>query len=654
MHDLREPARATPPAPQADLSSVAQPVQRSVWSHWRGRVAGMLDRGEPAVALPAAGVAAVLLAATVVLGGWMWQAAEHAAADRRLAEVAALADTLAAASGHLLEVDDASGVRKLIAETGVRHDLDTLRLELADGRRIADLNPARIDTMTLPRSLGAAGVDETAVVEEDLLRLSRLVRVPGRGQAVLRVEASIGSGGVTPWEPLLGLLCVAAVTLAGLWLVYRHARRRLSTLGAIREALHELSREDAVEESLALSERFGEEAELWNTLLRGGHLRRRDALAERVGRQGGGANTGMGNIAHACDMLKSGMVVVSPSGEVVYANGAGAVFANVQRDELIGQPLVEVLRDPRLIDAVRAALDEGQRRRSTLEIDRASSENMNGEKSTDGDDEAMGSGVLRYSIRPLRAQDGGGAVVVIDDITQQRVAEESRNTFVAQATHELRTPLTNIRLYVETALDEGEEDPQLRGRCLNVINTESMRLESMVSDMLQVSQIEAGSLVLDTGDVRLDALLPELDTIYRAQAEEKNIDFSINLPPKLPVLQGDREKLAMAMHNLLGNAMKYTPEGGRVTVNIETDGAFTFEVTDTGIGIADGDAKRVFDKFYRANDERVGKITGSGLGLALAREVVRLHGGDITLDSRLNQGSTFTLSVPMQEAAKVG
>ncbi len=650
-----------PPSPSAahegptDASAVtpAPACVRGVVTRWRTRVKWMFGRDEPAVAVPAAGVAAILLGATLMLGLSMWQGQQTAAHRERVAEVVAMADTLAAAAGRMLEEGDAAGVRKLVADAGVHYEMVQLKLELNNGLRLADLNPSHIDTLDPPDAWGAAGVDPEPRVEGDLVRVQRLVSVPGRGQAVLHAAGSIAPAEPAAWEPLLGLLGVAGVTLAGLWLVYRHARRRISTLAAIREALHELARDDAVEQSLTLSTRFGEEATLWNTLLHGGQLRRRDAVVEQLDQKPGHAHGSGGLISHACDMLKSGMVVVDPRGQVTYANGAGSVFLNTRRDELLGQPLADRFHDPKLAAALQAALDEGQRRRSTLEIDRDGPLTADADHRDPANATTLGTGVLRYSIRPLRAQDGGGAVIVIDDVTQQRVAEESRNTFVAQATHELRTPLTNIRLYVETALEEGEHDASLRGRCLNVINAESKRLEAMVSDMLQVSQIEAGSLELDTGDVRLETLLPELETIYRAQAQEKHIDFSMNLPPKLPVLQGDREKLAMALHNLIGNAMKYTPERGRVTVNIESDGNLQVEVIDSGIGIAEADARKVFDKFYRANDERVGKITGSGLGLALAREVVRLHGGDITLESRLNQGSTFTLTIPIHEAAAV-
>lgn len=242
-------------------------------------------------------------------------------------------------------------------------------------------------------------------------------------------------------------------------------------------------------------------------------------------------------------------------------------------------------------------------------------------------------------------------MILIEDVTQQRVADAARNVFVAQASHELRTPLTNIRLYVEQLLD-GEPTPDDRAQAINVISQESRRLERIVSDMLSVAEIEAGQLRIVEDDVRLDALFADLEADYRAQAEDKNLDLRFDLPPKLPVIQGDRDKIALALHNLIGNALKYTPAGGTVRVIVADDEQnLTVDVVDTGIGISPEDAERVFDKFYRAKDRRVAELTGTGLGLALAREVIRLHGGEVTVQSELDKGSTFTLSIPIHARA---
>jgi len=256
--------------------------------------------------------------------------------------------------------------------------------------------------------------------------------------------------------------------------------------------------------------------------------------------------------------------------------------------------------------------------------------------------------VLRVTVRPVVVHDQTNAVVMIEDVTQQHHAEQSRASFVARATHELRTPLTNIRLYADQAVELADDDPAERSRALNVINQESRRLERLVGDMLNSAEIESGSMSLRDDDVRLDALVKDLQEDYLAQAKQRGIELVFDLPPKMPVLHADREKLALAMHNLVGNALKYTDKGGtvRVTCSTTEDGGFRFDVADTGFGIAPEDQPHLFDAYFRSEDERVRHVTGTGIGLSLARDVVRLHGGDISVESALNEGSTFMLSIP--------
>ena len=159
--------------------------------------------------------------------------------------------------------------------------------------------------------------------------------------------------------------------------------------------------------------------------------------------------------------------------------------------------------------------------------------------------------------------------------------------------------------------------------------------------------------LVDDYDVRLDKVFEELAADYKEQAVEKQISLTFDLPPKFPVIQGDRDKLMVTLHNLLGNALKYTPAQGRVTVALRTDASHVVvEVTDTGIGVRPEEHQQIFEKFYRAKDPRVAKITGTGLGLALAREIARLHGGDVAVQSELDKGSTFTLTLPSRVLAQ--
>ncbi|MFG0315382.1 MAG: sensor histidine kinase, partial [Phycisphaerales bacterium] len=233
-------------------------------------------------------------------------------------------------------------------------------------------------------------------------------------------------------------------------------------------------------------------------------------------------------------------------------------------------------------------------------------------------------------------------------------SNQSQNAFIAQATHELRTPLTTIRLYCDEAIEADSDEAQIVEKSLNVISSEARRLERIVGDMLCVSEIEAGSLSIRREKFRTGQLFDELQHDYEAQAKEKSIELSFDLPPKFPTIDADRDRLGQAIHNLVGNAIKYTPSGGKVSVTASFDenDAMSVAISDTGIGIDESQQERIFERFTRAEDRRIAHVTGSGLGLALARQIARLHGGDITLESEIDQGSTFTMFIPGTVSAK--
>jgi len=416
--------------------------------------------------------------------------------------------------------------------------------------------------------------------------------------------------------------------------VYRHMRSRVRALGAIREALLAIEGGETAASILQVSTDLGIEAKAWNEVIAAREKLRRQDVAERAKEVTGHHGEARSDLAAACDAMSHGLVLVGENNMVTYANGAAAVFLSTRKEDLLGSPIDRHLHVENVLRAVRDVAGGAVRRRTVIDVERK--------------DDAQGSGVLRFSVRPVRRDDSASAMVTIEDITQQKVAEEARHAFVAHTTHELRTPLTNIRLYVETAIEDGENDPQTRSKCLNIINGETRRLERIVGEMLSVAEIEAGSFKLRSEDVTISTVFEEIEHDYAAQASEKQIELKFNLPPKYPLVKGDRDKILLALHNLVGNALKYTPAGGKVSVNVNTTGKnLIVEVQDSGIGIAPADAEKIFERFYRAGDPRVGKITGTGLGLTIAREVVRLHGGDITVDSQINQGSTFTMTIPV-------
>jgi signal transduction histidine kinase len=623
-------------SPESEKNSTRRP-----WRRW-------LVTGEAMFAWVGLSAAGVVLAMTLACAWWALTSQRQSVHAGRHAELKALATVLAARAQDGLRSGDLAEIRSLMATASAEHGLDVCRLVLAGGTVIADPS-GPVSTDPLPEAWGhAVAAPEAAESSEPTARVVTPVVVQGKGSAVLEVAGPIRYPWAVAWEVKSGVAAIGACGLCLLWLVYRRLRLRLVALGAIGQALGSIAEGGRGSDLLAVRSDLGVEARHWNDLIAEMDRLRRRGPSEKPGEPGSTRRPRDGELSSACDALWQGLLLADERLHVRYANGAAAAFLGRKREDLVGAELAKVSLPAEVLDLMRGVASGTMRQRRVAEIRRQPGPRAPGEEGG-VDAEA---GVLRVSVRPLKRDEGTLALVLIEDVTQQRVADESRNSFVAQATHELRTPLTNIRLYVEELLDPQNTDEQGRAQAINVISGEVRRLERIVGDMLSVAEIEAGSLRLNRDDVRLETLFPELEHDYRPQAEEKRINLKFHLPPKLPVIQGDRDKLALALHNVIGNALKYTPDGGEVTVAVNTDNSrVDVAVTDTGYGIRPEERELIFQKFYRAKDDRVRQITGSGLGLALARDVVRMHGGEIAVESQLNKGSTFTVTLPAGRAA---
>jgi PAS domain S-box-containing protein len=257
--------------------------------------------------------------------------------------------------------------------------------------------------------------------------------------------------------------------------------------------------------------------------------------------------------------------------------------------------------------------------------------------------------VLRISRQPVKNPRLQGQVWCLRDVTQQKLSEQMRDQFIDTATHELRTPLSNIKAYAETMVTCDEIDVEDQKEFCNIINSEVTRLARFVDDLLSISSMEMGSLNIEKQQVETSRLLAEVLDKVEPLMQQKDITFTAKLPEKMRDVRLDKDKFVAVLVNLLGNAAKYTPNGGRVTLHVKLDDSLLqIAVEDTGVGIAAEEVPKVFEKFFRSSDPRVQNETGTGLGLSLANEVVRMHGGEITVESELNQGSTFTITIPAE------
>jgi two-component system phosphate regulon sensor histidine kinase PhoR len=223
-----------------------------------------------------------------------------------------------------------------------------------------------------------------------------------------------------------------------------------------------------------------------------------------------------------------------------------------------------------------------------------------------------------------------------------------RRDFISNISHELRTPLAGLKALVDTLHGGAIKDPPAAKRFLKRMDSEVDSLTQLVQELLELSRVESGQApLLKEPTPALDVIVPPSDRL-RPQAERAGLEFAVVLPSQLPLVIADAERMQMVVTNLVHNAVKFTPPGGKVTVSAESDGPeVLFSVSDTGVGIPAEDLPRIFERFYKADRARSGG--GTGLGLAIAKHVIEGHGGRIWAESTEGQGSTFFFTLPSVE-----
>ncbi len=249
---------------------------------------------------------------------------------------------------------------------------------------------------------------------------------------------------------------------------------------------------------------------------------------------------------------------------------------------------------------------------------------------------------------PFSSEDqDGGVLVVLHDVTELRKNEDRRKEFVANVSHELRTPLTNVRSYAETLRDNEDIPPDMSNNFLDIIIKETDRMTHIVQDLLSLSRLDSGQSELNMLRFPFD---DAMDSVLKAVAlEAKNHQHNLTWDyPEMPLIMGDRSRLEQVMMNILGNAIKYTPDGGTIHLTAGvTDDTVWMEVSDNGIGIPLEDQSRIFERFYRVDKARSREHGGTGLGLSIAQEIVNRHHGTIGLAPHEGAGTTLRLTLPI-------
>lgn len=431
---------------------------------------------------------------------------------------------------------------------------------------------------------------------------------------------------------------ISIMVAASGWVVYVTGRRRGAvhpTLRMIRQRLllcadhtYDQARQLAVDSDDPL-------ARAWNSLV------------ERVGAAGpeSAAHTsgsGTDNLVERfeqqrmksiLDALSCGVLCLDQQQRCQYVNRAGGALLHTDPESSAGKQIGEMGLSEGLVDVFETFLQgQGSAGRPRDYSDK---------------DDADGT-VLQISMRRIdEGPQAGAAVFLLSDVSQQRQVERTRTDLIEHVAHELRTPLTNIRAYSETLSEGLLDDLDAQRECYNTITAETQRLGRLIEDVLSISAMEIGAARMSRGRVDMSRLLRDCVQDSQAEADQRKIQLSLHISRNLPAVMGDRERLAILVNNLLGNAVKYSDEGGTVDVSCTCeDGQLSLTVADSGIGISADDLEKIFEKFCRTDNPEAQVRPGTGLGLTVARDIARMHGGDITVTSELGKGSEFTVSLP--------
>jgi two-component system phosphate regulon sensor histidine kinase PhoR len=340
---------------------------------------------------------------------------------------------------------------------------------------------------------------------------------------------------------------------------------------------------------------------------------------------------GRRDLAYLADLLGHGIVRVDDDLRVESANTAAHVLLDRLPGSMIGRSAIEAFVDRRIEEIVLSARESGS---------------AGGELTVrDADGPTV---LVRARRSPIR-----GVWVVLEDVSELRRLQQIRAEFIDNLSHELRTPLTTISLLAETMAREADADreaiPDRMRERIAKVEVETGHLVQMVNELLDLSRIESGSAIVHLDDVDVGRLATAAIDRLRLFAERQGVRLQVEASGDLPAVRGDEARLGQVLVNLLHNAVKFSPDGGDVTVRAAQDGSeVVVSVADQGIGIPRAALPRIFERFYKVDRARV-RGGGTGLGLAIARHVVAQHGGRIWVESEEGRGSVFSFALPVAD-----
>jgi two-component system phosphate regulon sensor histidine kinase PhoR len=350
---------------------------------------------------------------------------------------------------------------------------------------------------------------------------------------------------------------------------------------------------------------------------------------------------------HAVDSLFAGLVMVGQNGRMLQVNASARAILGINPSvPLVGIPYVRAVTDDRVRALIERALQPG----AGEVVDEITIEAQAGRPTH----------VYQVQCAPIRDGQGGanGVVAIFNDITQIRAVDRMKDDFLSMVSHELKTPLTAIKGFTTELLQDqaGYYGEDQRREFYQIIDAECDRLTRLIKDLLDISQIELGAEIpIHVSEIDLPALAGKILAARRVYA--RDYDLKVDFPPGFPPIEVDCDKMEQVLTNLVDNAIKYSPNGGTVTISgrvVDERGQFfVMKVTDHGIGVPREHLQRVFDRFYRVDNRDNRDIGGTGIGLALVKALIEAHHGFVTMDSEVGRGSTVTVTLPRRQPDNV-
>lgn len=340
-------------------------------------------------------------------------------------------------------------------------------------------------------------------------------------------------------------------------------------------------------------------------------------------------------------------------GMYIIAEGSIKIYKNLPGDES-RQQAVAVLPAGSFFGEM-ALLDEATRSAGAVALDECelmflSKESFNG---FIGQDLKMAHEILtrisKVMSKRLRDTNNLFREVVSWGYRARKEVRDLKSNFLSTISHELRTPIHSIQGFSSLMRDSGNVDEETKQKFIEVILTESKRLADLINDLISLAEIEYGAIVLERKQSDLTALIEKALDRYKPEAEEKKLNFQLLIPANLPAVMIDGNRLLQSIEHLIENAIKFTPFNGEIKIEVaQMKNSIDIMVTDTGEGIPVKFHERIFDKFYQIDQSTTRAVEGAGIGLSLARHIVELHGGIISVLSKEGEGSTFKISLPKQ------